>query len=65
MREVIAVLFIGILAALFWGLAGLLKGTLGSRTTVRSLTVRISLSLGLFVLLLAGWLLGWWHPHAI
>lgn len=65
MREVIGVLFVGIVAALFWGLAGVLKGAPGSRVTVRSLTVRISLSLGLFLILIVGWLFGWWHPHSL
>lgn len=65
MREVIGVLFVGIFVALFWGLAGLLRGAAGSQVTVRSLTVRIGLSLGLFLLLIAGWVFGWWHPHGL
>lgn len=65
MRVVIGVLLVGILLALFLGLAGLLRGQAGSQVTVRSLTVRISLSLGLFLLLMAGWVFGWWSPHGI
>lgn len=65
MRVVIGVLLVGILLALFWGLAGLLRGTPGSQTAVRSLTIRISLSLGLFLLLIVGWVVGWWSPHGI
>ena len=36
-----------------------------TRNVVRALTVRITLSVALFVLLLAAWKLGWIQPHAI
>jgi hypothetical protein len=32
---------------------------------VRALTWRIGLSLGLFVLLMVGFLMGWLHPHGV
>ncbi|MNU08506.1 hypothetical protein D3C72_2545850 [compost metagenome] len=33
------------------------------RQTVKALTLRVALSLGLFLLLMAGGMLGWWLPH--
>lgn len=35
------------------------------RKMVRSLTWRISLSVGLFALLFLAWHLGWVHPHSL
>jgi len=61
---VVAMLF-AIVFALFWGLTGVLKGSPGSTRAVKSLTLRIGLSLGLFLLLIIGGWLGWWHPHAL
>lgn len=37
----------------------------GSRSMVKALTWRISLSLGLFILLLIAFFLGWITPHGI
>ncbi|MCW3480193.1 twin transmembrane helix small protein [Neisseriaceae bacterium JH1-16] len=61
---VVAMLF-AIVLALFWGLTGVLKGGPGSTRAVKSLTLRIGLSLGLFLLLIIGGWLGWWRPHAL
>lgn len=33
------------------------------RQTVKALTLRVALSLGLFLLLMVGGMLGWWLPH--
>lgn len=33
------------------------------RQTARALTLRVALSLGRFLLLMAGGMLGWWLPH--
>ncbi|WP_231138273.1 DUF2909 domain-containing protein [Chromobacterium sp. Rain0013] len=63
MKLVILFLLACIVLALFWGLTGLLKSDQGSQRLVRSLTLRIGLSIGLFLLLLLGALFGWWRPH--
>jgi hypothetical protein len=44
------------------GLSGLLKAESGSQRLIRSLTLRVGLSIGLFMLLL-GALFGWWRPQ--
>lgn len=37
----------------------------GSARMVRALTVRVALSVGLFLLLLFAWSQGWIQPHAV
>lgn len=63
MKIVIVILLACIVLALFWGLSGLLKAESGSQRLIRSLTLRLGLSIGLFILLLLGALFGWWRPH--
>ncbi|MBA4707347.1 DUF2909 domain-containing protein [Aquitalea sp. FJL05] len=63
MKIVIVFLLACIVLALFWGLSGLLKAESGSQRLIRSLTLRLGLSIGLFILLLLGVLFGWWRPH--
>jgi hypothetical protein len=55
----------GILVSLGSGLFQLSRGTEeGSRRLLRALTVRITLSIALFVLLIIAWRLGLIAPHA-
>jgi hypothetical protein len=57
--RVVVLLFIGfILVSLFSGLYFLLKDPRGSQRTVKALTIRIVLSLVLFVLLIIAFQLG-------
>ncbi|MDI9335896.1 MAG: DUF2909 domain-containing protein [Gammaproteobacteria bacterium] len=58
---VIGGLLLSVIVVLFYGLVALLKGRQPQRL-VRSLTVRIGLSVFLFVLLVLGWKLGLWTP---
>ena len=57
----------GILASLGSGLFHLSRGRdeEDSRKLARALTIRISLSLGLFVLLILAWRLGYIAPHTV
>jgi hypothetical protein len=64
MKLILVVLLAAIVLSLAWGLSGLLRGTTGSRL-IRSLTLRIGLSIGLFLLLILGAALGWWRPHQV
>ncbi len=61
---VIAVL-IAIVASLGTALYHLATGHGDSGKMVRSLTVRVGLSVALFLLLMIAWRLGWIHPHGI
>ncbi|MBV8680903.1 MAG: DUF2909 domain-containing protein [Aquitalea sp.] len=63
MKIVIVFLLACIVLVLFWGLSGLLKQESDSQRLIRSLTLRVGLSIGLFILLLLGAVFGWWRPH--
>jgi len=64
--KIIAVLFLfTIIGSLFSGLFYLVKDKGTSERTVRALTVRISLSVLLFVLLMLGYATGLLQPHGV
>jgi len=61
---VVLILFT-IIGSLFSGLFFLIRDKGASERTVRALTVRISLSLLLFVLLMVGYATGLLQPHGV
>ena len=66
LSKIIVVLFLlAIVASLGSGLFYLVSDKGTSDRTVRALTVRISLSILLFVLLMLGYLTGLLQPHAL
>ena len=66
LTKAIVVLFLFIIVgSLFSGLFYLVKDKGTSERTVRALTVRISLSVLLFILLMAGYATGLLQPHGI
>jgi cytochrome bd-type quinol oxidase subunit 2 len=64
-RIVVIVVFLGILVSLGSALYQLTRTNNDSRKMVRALTVRIGLSILLFVLLMVAWYLGLIEPHGI
>jgi len=58
-------LFIAILASLGVALLALFKRDDHSQTLLRALTVRVSLSVFFFLLLMLGWYLGILKPHGL
>ena len=62
---IIVLIFLGILASLGSALIHLVRGRGRSDRTARALTVRIGLSIGLFVLLFLLWFAGLIRPHGI
>jgi len=62
-RLLILAALLGIVASLGSALFNLSRKTRDSRKVARDLTVRIGLSVALFVLLLIAWHLGYIHPH--
>lgn len=65
-KILILLIFAGILASLGSGLFYLFRDQGGeSRRTVNALTVRIALSVALFVLLFIAWAAGLIEPHGI
>jgi formate-dependent nitrite reductase membrane component NrfD len=60
-----AMLFIAILASLVVALVALFKRGDHSQTLLRALTVRVSLSVFFFLLLMLGWYLDIVKPHGL
>lgn len=60
-----AILLIAILASLGVALVALFRRSGNPRTLLRALTVRVSLSVLFFLLLLLGWYLGVLEPHGL
>ena len=64
-KILVVLLLFTIIASLFSGLFYLIRDKGASDRTVRALTVRISLSLLLFVLLMIGYATGLLQPHGV
>ena len=64
-KTIVIIIFLGILASLGSGLLFMLRDKSQSDRAVRSLTIRISISVGLFVLLFVLWYLGLISPHGV
>jgi hypothetical protein len=66
-RPLVVILFVAIVASLASALRYLARGTEGedSRKVARALTIRISLSLALFALLIIAWYMGLISPHGL
>lgn len=62
-RFLILACFIAIVLSLGSALLHLVRGKGDSKKMARALTVRVGLSILLFVLLLLAWSLGWIQPH--
>lgn len=63
MKILIVAILLGIVASLGHALFSMSSGPSDGKQMVQALTVRISLSVALFVLLLIGWRLGLITPH--
>jgi hypothetical protein len=61
----IVIVFLAILASLASGFFFLVRDKGQSQRAVKALTWRISLSLGLFILLMVGYALGMVKPHGL
>jgi cytochrome bd-type quinol oxidase subunit 2 len=65
-KLLVVVILVGILASLGSALFHLVHDRKGeTKNMVRALTVRISLSVALFVLLFIAWAAGWIEPHGL
>lgn len=61
---VIFILFL-VISSLFTALYSMIKDKGQSDRTVKMLTMRIAMSIGLLILLLVGYQLGWIAPHPV
>jgi Protein of unknown function (DUF2909) len=64
-KAFILLMMFAILVSLGVAMFSLVTGKGGETRTVKALSWRIGLSLGLFVLLIVGYLTGFLHPHAL
>jgi hypothetical protein len=64
-RYIVLAFVVLILASLFSGLFFLIRDQGRSKRTVKALTWRVGLSLGLFLLLMAGYYFGLIKPHGV
>jgi succinate dehydrogenase/fumarate reductase cytochrome b subunit len=62
-KTIIIVCLVGIVASLSTGLFHLVSDKGKSKSMVRALTVRVVLSVFLFLFLLLSWWQGWIQPH--
>jgi cytochrome bd-type quinol oxidase subunit 2 len=64
-KILVVCVLVGIVASLGSALFHLARGKGDSRKMVRALTVRVGLSVALFILLMGAWALGLISPHGI
>ncbi|MFC4159487.1 twin transmembrane helix small protein [Chitinimonas lacunae] len=65
MKLLVLILIIAILAALGSAMLALIRHRGASDRVVRALTLRVALSIGLFLLLMLAYWLGWIQPHGL
>jgi hypothetical protein len=65
MQILIIVLLVTIVASLGHALSSMAAGPDRSQRMAQALTVRVSVSVGLFALLLVGYHFGWIQPHGV
>lgn len=65
MKLLVLVFIVAILAALGSAMFALIRHRGASDRVVRSLTIRVALSIGLFLLLMLAYWMGWIQPHAV
>lgn len=64
-KYIVLIVFLIILISLGRALFTFLNDKGDSNRTVKALTVRIALSISLFILLLTAYAMGWIHPHGV
>lgn len=64
-RIVVIVLLLAILVSLGSALYHLATGSGDSKKMMNALTLRVALSIALFLLLMIAWRLGWIAPHGV
>ena len=62
MRYVVIALLLLIVVSLGSAVVFMMRDRGGSTRMVKALAIRVGLSVGLFMLLTAGYYLGWWAP---
>jgi len=65
MKVIIVIFVLGILVAMGSAMVALLRHKGSSKSTVRALTIRVALSVCLFLVLMLSFKMGWIHPHGV
>lgn len=65
MKIIIVIFLIAIIAALGFAMFFLMNDQGPKKRTVNALIVRVSLSVGLILFLVIGYLMGWIQPHGV
>ena len=65
MKSIVVIALVCILAALASAGFFMLRNKAGKRQMARALTVRIGVSVALFLFILLGWKMGWIQPHGL
>jgi hypothetical protein len=65
MQIVIVGLLVAVVGSLGHALTSMTSGPSRSRRMAQALTVRITISVGLFALMLVGYHFGWIQPHGV
>jgi hypothetical protein len=63
MKLLVVAMLLAIVASLGHALFSMASGPSDDKRMVQALTVRVALSVGLFLLLLISWRFGWINPH--
>lgn len=64
-KTIIVILLLLVIASLAAGMFTLIKDRNKTERTVKFLTIRIALSVSLFILLIVSFLMGWIQPHGL
>jgi hypothetical protein len=64
-KWLVLLIFFAIVLSLVSAMLSLVRGHTDSRNMVRALSIRVGLSIFLFMLLWWTWKLGWIEPHAV
>lgn len=65
MKELMVIALLAVVVSLGQALFAMASGPQNSGRVLKALTVRISISVALFILLMVSWKLGWIEPHGI
>ncbi len=64
MKELMVIALLAVVVSLGQALFAMASGPQKSGRVLKALTVRISISVALFIMLMVGWKLGWIEPNS-
>jgi putative Mn2+ efflux pump MntP len=64
-KELMVIALLAVVVSLGQALFAMASGPQNSGRVLKALTVRISISVALFIMLMVGWKLGWIEPNSL